>query len=73
MKKLLINARFTGMKNGISLGSNHPISFALILEVDEYFKGDLKPLVHNKLVEMNQEIYKPDWDGYSLNFTAQSF
>lgn len=73
MKRLLINASFTGMKGGISLGINNPISFVLILEVSEDFKDDLKPLVHNKLVEMNQEIYKPDWEGYSLNFTAQSF
>jgi len=73
MKKLLINTRFTGMKNGISLGSNNPVSFALILEIPENFNGDLKPLVHNKLVEMNQEIYPPEWDGYNLSFTAQSF
>jgi hypothetical protein len=73
MKKLLINATFSGMKNGVSLGSDNPISFALILEVPENFESDLKPLVHNKLVEMNQEICEPEWDNYSLNFTAQSF
>jgi len=73
MKRLLINTSFSGMKNGIALGSNNPVSFALILEVPADFDGDLKPLVHNKLVEMNQEIYKPEWDNYSLNFTAQPF
>jgi len=73
MKRLLINASFSGMVNGISRGSNKPSSFALILEVDQDFKGDLKPLVHDKLVEMNQEIYEPDWEGYFLNFTAQPF
>ena len=73
MKKLLINTTFTGMKNGVSLGSDNPINFAIILEVPENFSGDLKPLVHNKLVEMNQEIYNPEWEYYSLNFTAQSF
>jgi hypothetical protein len=73
MKRLLVNTSFTGMKNGVALGSSNPIQFALILEVPKDFNGDLKPLIHGKLIEMNQEIYEPNWDGYSLKFTAQPF
>ena len=73
MKKLLINEMFTGMSGGESLGANNPIHFALILEVPTDFVGDLEPLVHAKIVELNQEIYEPEWEGYKLNFTAQAF
>ena len=74
MKKLLINASFSALKNGIALGTDKLVSFALILEVEADFKGDLKPLVHEKLKEMNQEICSPTHEGYYvLNFTAQSF